>query len=93
MSTVKSLRQRGFQLRRVSFGLKVLSLLWVFPMLGLFLTGHTWMHFFAAVTGLVAFDTPALILAAAFDEMAERRFTQASAVKQQGLLGVVQPRG
>lgn len=49
------------------------------------------MHFFAAITGGIAFCIPAIIVAAAFDELAERQFNLASAAGQTPLLGVVRP--
>lgn len=85
-------RQRGFQLRRVGFALKVLTVLWLIPMFGLYFSGKTWMHFLAAITGFICFAVPSLLLAAGFDQLAENKFGQYMAAKNQSLLGVVQPR-
>lgn len=90
MKTVKEFRRRGFQYRRISFALKILSGLWAVSMLVLSV-GGTWTHFFAAMTGLIAFCLPAIIVAATYDHMAEREFNKASATSQQTLLGVVYP--
>lgn len=85
-------RQRGFQLRRVAFALKVMSALWIIPMVGLYLSGKTWMHFLAALTGFICFSAPSLLLAAGFDQLAENKFGQYVAAKNnQALLGVVYP--
>lgn len=90
MTTVKEYRRRGFQYRRLSFILKVLTGLWSISMIALWLTGGTWMHFFAAVTGSIAFCVPAILIAATFDGLAERQFNLASS--HAPLLGVVRPR-
>ena len=89
MTTVKELRRRGFQFRRISFSLKVISGIWAVSMLALSI-GGTWTHFFAAMTGLIAFCVPALLIAVAYDSMAEKQFMKAAA--NAPLLGVVQPR-
>lgn len=92
MNTVQALRQRGFRYRRISFGLKALSLLWATSMIGVYVTGISWLSFFIAVTGMFAWCAPALILSAAFDEVAERQFARAAATREQStLLGVVYP--
>lgn len=87
--TVKDLRRRGFQLRRISFALKVISGLWAISMVAL-AVGGTWTHFIASITGLIAFCLPAILIASTFDHMAEREFNKASAASQT-LLGVVRP--
>lgn len=92
MSSAKFYRTRGFQHRRIAFALKVLTALWLIPMVGFFLTGKTWMHLLGAVTGFVSFAIPSILLAAMFDELAERNFVQSTAVKNRALLGVVQPK-
>jgi hypothetical protein len=90
MATVKELRRRGFQYRRISFALKVISGLWAVSMLALGI-GGTWTHFFAGLTGLIAFCIPAILIAAVYDDKAEKEFMKAAA--NAPLLGVVQPRG
>jgi hypothetical protein len=88
MQTVKEIRRRGFQYRRISFTLKVISGLWAVAMIALSV-GGTWTHFFTAVTGLVAFCIPSLLIAATYDHMAEKQFMKAAA--NVPLLGVVNP--
>ena len=88
MQSVKEIRRRGFQYRRISFALKVISGLWAVSMIALGI-GGTWTHFFAAITGLIAFCLPAILIAATYDQLAEKQFTKAAATP---LLGVVQPR-
>lgn len=90
MLHVKEIRRRGFQYRRISFALKVLSGLWAIAMLALGI-GGTWIHFIAAVTGLIAFCVPAVLIAATYDHMAEKQFLKASA-SSTPLLGVVHPK-
>lgn len=85
-------RTRGFQLRRVAFGLKLLTALWLIPMAGLYFSGKTWMHFLSAITGYICLALPSLVLAASFDHLAEQKFLQHAALKNQGLLGVVYPK-
>ena len=85
-------RQRGYQLRRVAFALKVFTALWIIPMFGFYFSGKTWMHFLASLTGYICFAVPSLLLAAGFDQLAENKFGQYMAAKNQSLLGVVQPR-
>jgi hypothetical protein len=89
MKTVKELRRRGFQFRRISFSLKVMSGIWAIAMVAL-AVGGSWTHFFASMTGLIAFCLPALLIAATYDQMAEREFNKAAAANQP-LLGVVHP--
>lgn len=89
MKSVKELRRRGFQLRRISFTLKVMSGLWAIGMIAL-AVGGSWVHFLASMTGLIAFCLPAILIAATYDQMAEREFMKASAANQP-LLGVVRP--
>ena len=89
MKSVKELRRRGFQLRRISFTLKVMSGLWAIGMIAL-AVGGSWVHFLASMTGLIAFCLPAILIAATYDQMAEREFMKASAANQP-LLGVVHP--
>lgn len=89
MKSVKELRRRGFQLRRISFSLKVMSGLWAVGMIAL-AVGGTWTHFFASMTGLIAFCLPAVLIASVYDQMAEREFNKAAATNQP-LLGVVHP--
>lgn len=89
MKSAKELRRRGFQYRRISFTLKVMSGLWAVAMIGI-AVGGTWIHFLASITGLIAFCLPAILIAATYDHMAEREFNKASAVNQP-LLGVVHP--
>ena len=50
------------------------------------------MHFLASLTGYICFAVPSLLLAAGFDQLAENKFGQYMAAKNQSLLGVVQPR-
>lgn len=88
MQTVKEIRRRGFQYRRISFTLKAISGLWAVAMIALSV-GGTWTHFFTAVTGLVAFCIPSLLIAATYDHMAEKQFMKAAA--NVPLLGVVNP--
>lgn len=90
MNTTASHRQRGFRYRRLSFSLKSLALLWTIAMFGVFFTDVSWLNLFIAVTGQIAFCTPAILLAATFDTFAENEFMKAAAAKP--LLGVVQPR-
>lgn len=87
MTTVKELRRRGFQYRRISFSLKVISGIWAVSMLALGI-GGTWTHFFAAMTGLIAFCLPAILIASTYDHLAEKQFMKAAATP---LLGVVHP--
>ena len=87
MQSVKEIRRRGFQYRRISFSLKVISGLWAVGMLALGI-GGTWTHFLAAITGLVAFCIPAILIASTYDHMAEKQFMKAAATP---LLGVVRP--
>ena len=87
MQSVKEIRRRGFQYRRISFSLKIMSSLWAVAMLALGV-GGTWIHFLAAMTGLIAFCLPALLIAATYDQMAERQFMKAAATP---VLGVVHP--
>lgn len=89
MKSVKELRRRGFQLRRISFTLKVMSGLWAIGMIAL-AVGGSWVHFLASMTGLIAFCLPAILIAATYDQMAEREFMKAAAANQP-LLGVVHP--
>jgi len=91
MKTSKEFRRRGFQFRRISFALKVISGLWAISMVALSI-GGTWMHFIASISGLIAFCLPAILIAAAYDQMAEREFIKASAAASQPLLGVVYPK-
>ena len=96
MTTPKFHRQRGFQLRRVGFALKILAALWTIAMLVLFFTRIELTTFFVAVTGIVIVALPTLVLAASFDSHAERQFTLASVKKvssKTALLGVVKPKG
>ena len=88
----KFYRTRGFQHRRIAFTIKVLTVLWLVPMVGFFLTGKTWMHLLGAVTGYISLALPALVFAAYFDAQAENNFMKAAAAKDQALLGVVQPK-
>ena len=88
MQSVKEIRRRGFQYRRISFTLKVISGLWAVAMVALSV-GGTWTHFFTAITGLVAFCIPSLLIAATYDHMAEKQFMKAAA--NVPLLGVVNP--
>lgn len=88
MQSVKELRRRGFQYRRVSFALKVLTGVWAVAMVVLAF-GGTLVTFIAGVTGLIAFCVPALLIAATYDHMAERQFNKAAATST--LLGVVHP--
>lgn len=88
MQTVKEIRRRGFQYRRISFSLKVISGIWAIAMVAL-AVGGSWIHFFAAMTGLIAFCLPALLIAATYDHMAEKQFMKAAA--NAPLLGVVHP--
>lgn len=89
MKTSKEFRRRGFQLRRISFTLKVMAGLWAIAMVALAI-GGSWIHFFASMTGLIAFCLPAILIAATYDHMAEKEFNKASAANQT-LLGVVHP--
>jgi hypothetical protein len=89
MKTAKELRRRGFQFRRISFSLKVMSGLWAIAMVVL-AVGGSWIHFLASMTGLIAFCLPAILIAATYDHMAEKEFNKASAANQT-LLGVVHP--
>lgn len=89
MLHVKEIRRRGFQYRRISLALKVLSGLWAISMLAL-AVGGSWVHFFAAITGLIAFCVPAVLIAATYDQLAEKQFLKASA-SSVPLLGVVHP--
>lgn len=92
IDTVKEFRRRGFQFRRISFTLKVLSGLWAIAMVAL-AVGGTWVNFIASMTGLIAFCLPAVLIAATYDHMAEREFNKASATAaSQPLLGVVYPK-
>lgn len=88
MKSSKELRRRGFQFRRISFTLKVMSGLWAIAMIAL-AVGGTWIHFLASITGLIAFCLPAVLIAATYDHMAEREFMKAAAANP--LLGVVHP--
>lgn len=88
MQTVKELRRRGFQYRRISFAIKVISGLWAAAMVALSV-GGTWTHFFASITGLIAFCLPSLLIAATYDHLAEKQFMKAAA--NAPLLGVVNP--
>lgn len=95
MNTVTNHRQRGFRYRRLSFSLKSLSVLWAVSMLGVFFTDMSWLNFFIAVTGLIAFCTPAILLAATFDTFSDKEFMKAAAAAHtppSPLLGVVSPR-
>ena len=91
MNATSHHRRRGFQYRRLSFTLKTLALLWSVCMLGVFFTDMSWLNFFIAITGQIAFCTPAVLIAATFDTFAENEFMKAAAAKGP-LLGVVQPR-
>lgn len=91
MNATANHRRRGFQYRRLSFALKVLAMLWSVCMLGVFFTDMSWLNFFIAVTGQIAFCTPAILIAATFDTFAENEFMKAAAAKSP-LLGVVHPR-
>jgi hypothetical protein len=88
MQSVKEIRRRGFQYRRISFSLKVLSGIWAISMIALSI-GGTWTHFFAAMTGLIAFCLPSILIASTYDHMAEKQFVKAAATP---LLGVVHPK-
>jgi hypothetical protein len=92
MSTVKEYRRKGFQARRVSFALKVIAGLWTIAMIGIFVTSPTLIGFLAMIAGSVSFIIPSLLIAAVFDDRAERQFNLAAAHRQVALLGVVQPR-
>ena len=92
MTSIKALRQKGYRYRRVSFTLKVFIALWTFAMFGVFLTQLTFLGFMVFITGALALGFPGLLLAAVFDELADRQFSMASAQKQGPLLGVVRPR-
>jgi hypothetical protein len=76
----------------MSFTLKVLIGVWTIAMLGVFLTQLTFLGFMVFITGAFALGFPGLLLAAIFDELADRQFSMASAQKQGPLLGVVRPR-
>jgi hypothetical protein len=91
MTSIKGLRQKGFRYRRVSFTLKVFIGIWAVAMLGVFLTKLTFLGLMVCVTGTFALGFPGLLLAAVFDELADREFAKASAQKQGPLLGVVRP--
>lgn len=93
ITTVRGLRARGFQFRRISFSLKVITGIWAVAMIALSI-GGSWMHFFSGITGLIAFCLPALLVATAFDAMAEKQFMRAAAQAEaeQPILGVVRPR-
>lgn len=91
MNTTASYRQRGFRYRRLSFALKSLAVLWSVCMIGVFFTDMSWLNFFIAVTGQIAFCTPAILIAATFDTFAENEFMKAAAAPSP-LLGVVHPR-
>ena len=88
MQSVKEIRRRGFQYRRISFALKIMSTLWAIAMLALGV-GGSWVHFLAATTGLIAFCLPALLIASTYDHMAEKQFMKAAATP---VLGVVHPK-
>ena len=92
MTSIKGLRQKGFRYRRLSFSLKVLIGVWTIAMLGVFLTEFTFLGFMVFITGVFAVGFPGLLLAAIFDELADRQFSMAAAQKQGPLLGVVRPR-
>lgn len=92
MSTVKEYRRKGFQYRRVSFALKVIAGLWSIAMIGIFVTSPTLIGLLTMVTGIVAFVTPSLLIAAVYDDRAERQFNLAAAYKQVAILGVVSPK-
>ena len=92
MTSIKGLRQKGYRYRRMSFTLKVFIGIWTVAMLGVFLTEFTFLGFMVFITGSFALGFPGLLLAAVFDELADRQFSMASAQKQGPLLGVVRPR-
>lgn len=92
MSTVKEYRRKGFQYRRVSFALKVVAGAWTIAMIGIFVTSPTLIGFLAMVTGSISFIVPSLLIAAVYDDRAERQFNLAAAYKQVAVLGVVQPK-
>lgn len=89
MKTVNEFRRRGFQFRRISFALKVMAGVWAFAMI-LLAVGGTLINYIASATGLIAFCLPAVLIAAVYDELAEREFMKAAA-SNQPLLGVVRP--
>lgn len=92
MSTVKEYRRRGFQARRLSFALKVITGLWAISMIGLFITQPTFLGLMVAITGGIVFCAPALLITVVLDDRAERNFNLAAAHKQVALLGVVPPK-
>jgi hypothetical protein len=92
MLTVKEYRRKGFQYRRVSFALKVIAGAWCIVMIGIFATSPTLIGFLTMLTGSVAFVTPSLLIAAVYDDRAERQFNLAAAYKQVAVLGVVSPK-
>ena len=92
MSTVKEYRRRGFQYRRTSFALKVITGLWAISMVGLFITQPSFLGFMTAITGGIVFCAPALLITVVLDDKAERQFNLAAAQKQVALLGVVKPK-
>ena len=94
MNTVSAHRQRGFRYRRLSFALKTISLLWSISMVGVLVVDVSWLNLFISITGLIAFCTPAILIAATFDTYAENEFMKASAAHASPapLLGVVHPK-
>jgi len=61
-----------YRFRRYGFGMKVLAAGWFFISAMIFLSGPRWLSLASAVLSAIVGCFPALLLAASFDEIAER---------------------